>query len=125
MGLCEYCGVEETQMSACRQRGKVWYCSPACKRADVKPHATVCRAYITVRRYTEERMDVEHVDFGEIPWRTVLNVERLPIVAIAARTRMLRSIGQCVMRTMLSTPTGRSTCLPGARRWTSHDNSCD
>eukprot|EP00092_Neocalanus_flemingeri_P018137 GFUD01019629.1.p1 GENE.GFUD01019629.1~~GFUD01019629.1.p1 ORF type:complete len:487 (+),score=121.27 GFUD01019629.1:50-1510(+) len=55
--LCEYCGVEETQMSACRQCGKVWYCSPACKRADVKPHATVCRAYITVRRYTEERVE--------------------------------------------------------------------
>jgi len=55
--LCEYCGVEETQMSACRQCGKVWYCSPACKRADVKPHATVCRAYITVRRFTEERME--------------------------------------------------------------------
>jgi len=55
--LCEYCGVEETQMSACRQCGKVWYCSPACKRADVKPHATVCRAYITVRRYTEERAE--------------------------------------------------------------------
>jgi len=55
--LCEYCGVEETQMSACRQCGKVWYCSPACKRADVKPHATVCRAYITVRRYTEERLE--------------------------------------------------------------------
>lgn len=54
--LCEYCGVEETQMSSCRQCGKVWYCSPACKRADVKPHATVCRAYITVRRYTEERL---------------------------------------------------------------------
>jgi len=55
--LCEYCGVEETQMSACRQCGKVWYCSPACKRADVRPHATVCRAYITVRRYLEERVE--------------------------------------------------------------------
>jgi len=70
-----------------------------------------------------QKMDVELVDFGEIPWRTVLNVERLPIVAIAARTRVLRSTGQCVMHTMLSTPTGRNTCLPGARRWTSHDNS--
>jgi hypothetical protein len=55
--LCEYCGVEETQMSACRQCGKVWYCSPACKRADVKPHSSVCRAYITVRRYIEERKE--------------------------------------------------------------------
>jgi len=54
--LCEYCGVEETQMSSCRQCGKVWYCSPACKRADVKSHASVCRAYITVRRFTEERV---------------------------------------------------------------------
>ena len=29
---------------------KVYYCSPACKRADVKDHTAVCRAYITVRR---------------------------------------------------------------------------
>jgi len=55
--LCEHCGVEETQMSSCRQCGKVWYCSSACKRADVKPHSSVCRAYITVRRYTEKRAE--------------------------------------------------------------------
>merc|ERR1712179_701764 len=126
-----YCGVEETQMSACRQCGKVWYCSPACKRADVKPHATVCRAYITVRRYTEERLefakklDVEHVDSGEIPWRTVLNVERLPTAATAVRTRMLRNTGRCVRPTTLSTPTGRNTCWLEVRRWTSHENSYD
>jgi len=53
--LCERCGVEETQMSACKHCAKVWYCSPACKKADVKEHATVCRAYITVRRYCEEK----------------------------------------------------------------------
>jgi len=53
--VCEYCGVEEAQMSGCRQCGKVWYCSPPCRRADAKPHTAVCRAFITVRRYNEER----------------------------------------------------------------------
>merc|ERR1711928_300896 len=38
-----------------RQCNKVWYCSPACKRADVRQHSAVCRAHITIRRYTEER----------------------------------------------------------------------
>jgi len=53
--LCERCGVEDTMMTACRQCNKVWYCTPACKRADVRQHSAVCRAHITVRRYTEER----------------------------------------------------------------------
>jgi len=55
--LCERCGVEDTMMTACRQCNKVWYCTPACKRADVRQHSAVCRAYITVRRYTEERSE--------------------------------------------------------------------
>jgi len=53
--VCEYCGVEDAQMSGCRQCGKVWYCSPPCRRADVKQHTSVCRAFITVRRFREER----------------------------------------------------------------------
>lgn len=53
--ICERCGVEDTMMSSCRQCNKVWYCSPACKRADVKQHSLVCRAHITVRRHLEER----------------------------------------------------------------------
>jgi len=55
--LCEHCGVEERDMSACKHCAKVWYCSAHCKRADVKPHTSVCRAYITVRRYQEEKAD--------------------------------------------------------------------
>lgn len=55
--LCERCGVEDTMMTACRQCNKVWYCTPACKRADVRQHSSVCRAYITIRRYTEERSE--------------------------------------------------------------------
>jgi len=53
--VCERCGVEDINMASCRQCHKVFYCSHPCKRADVKEHATVCRAYITVRRYGEER----------------------------------------------------------------------
>ena len=29
---------------------QVWYCSANCKKADIKLHTSVCRAYITVRR---------------------------------------------------------------------------
>lgn len=54
---CERCGVEDTMMTACRQCSKVWYCSPACKRADVHQHSVVCRAHITVRRHGEERAE--------------------------------------------------------------------
>ncbi|XP_023322716.1 uncharacterized protein LOC111697072 isoform X2 [Eurytemora carolleeae] len=53
--VCERCGVEDTNMGSCRLCQKVFYCSPPCKRADVKDHSSVCRAYITVRRYTEDR----------------------------------------------------------------------
>jgi len=55
--LCEHCGVEERDMSACKHCAKVWYCSAHCKKADVKPHTSVCRAYITVRRYQEEKTE--------------------------------------------------------------------
>lgn len=55
--VCERCGVEEIQMASCRQCQKVFYCSASCKRADVKEHATVCRAFITLRRYGEERAE--------------------------------------------------------------------
>jgi len=54
--VCEHCGVEDVNMASCRQCQKVFYCSNPCKRADVKEHATVCRAFITVRRYGEERV---------------------------------------------------------------------
>jgi len=53
--LCEHCGVEERDMTACKHCAKVWYCSADCKKADVKLHTSVCRAYITVRRYQEEK----------------------------------------------------------------------
>lgn len=53
--VCERCGVEDVNMASCRQCQKAFYCSNACKRADVKDHTVVCRAYITVRRYKEER----------------------------------------------------------------------
>jgi len=53
--LCQHCGVEERDMTACKHCAKVWYCSADCKKADVKLHTSVCRAYITVRRYEEER----------------------------------------------------------------------
>jgi len=53
--LCEKCGVEDTMMTACRQCSKVWYCSPTCKRGDVRQHSSVCRAHITVRRHLEAR----------------------------------------------------------------------
>merc|ERR1719319_288578 len=53
--VCERCGEEDINMASCRQCQKVYYCSNGCKRADVKDHASVCRAHITVRRYKEER----------------------------------------------------------------------
>jgi len=53
--VCERCGEEDINMASCRLCQKVFYCSAACKRADVKDHASVCRAYITVRRYKEEK----------------------------------------------------------------------
>jgi len=55
LSVCEKCGEEGYNLASCRQCHKVYYCSPACKRADVKDHTAVCRAYITVRRYKEER----------------------------------------------------------------------
>merc|ERR1719392_24162 len=71
--LCERCGVQERDMAACKHCAKVWYCSAACKKADVKAHTAVCRAYITVRRFwmkeknlpgksTNLMMDASHVD---------------------------------------------------------------
>jgi len=55
--LCEHCGVEDSMMTACRQCCKVWYCSPVCKKADTRQHSKVCRAYITIRRYKEQRYE--------------------------------------------------------------------
>jgi len=56
--LCEHCGVEERDMSACRHCGKAWYCSGVCRKADVTQHTAVCRAYITTRRATEEKAEL-------------------------------------------------------------------
>jgi len=55
--LCENCGVEERDMAACKHCAKVFYCSASCKKANVKNHTNVCRAYITVRRFNEEKME--------------------------------------------------------------------
>jgi len=54
--LCEHCGVEEKNMTACRHCAKVWYCSASCKKANMSKHTSVCRAYITVRRFVEEKV---------------------------------------------------------------------
>jgi len=53
--LCENCGIQERDMTACKHCSKVWYCNALCKKADLKAHTAVCRAYITARRYLEER----------------------------------------------------------------------
>ena len=35
---------------------QVWYCSAGCKKANVSAHTAVCRAYITVRRFVEDKV---------------------------------------------------------------------
>ena len=35
---------------------QVWYCSAGCKKANVAAHTAVCRAYITARRFIEEKV---------------------------------------------------------------------
>merc|ERR1712126_332583 len=94
--LCEHCGVEETQMSSCRQCGKVCiallpargpmsnlillYAGPTLLSEDILKKELSLQS-----SFTNLKMGVKHVDFGEIPLKIAPVVAKLLIVAIVAR----------------------------------------